>query len=309
MVRASRLAPLYKLMVLLLGIGVISYTTFCIYLFQQQRSFVFDPNRPITTLPSHPKFRLPYENVTIPTGAQQMQGWWIPAPTAEEEIEVLPNEPARILKSPMVVLMLKGRGGNRSSQSHLARTKGLRQLGFAILLVDYRGYGDSDGDLPSESSLYKDSQAAWNYLTKVRQIPPERIVIYGESMGGAVAIDLASKRPQAAGLIVQSSFTSMSAAIKQFDWLHLLPIDMLLTQRFNSLAKVRSLQMPVLYLHGTADQVVPAYMSQQLYEATPSQTPKELLLIPGRSHFAIYRPGRFSYLQAVERLATKIETR
>ncbi len=288
----------------------IAYTTFCIYLFQEQRSFVFDPNRPLTALPSDPAFKLPYEDVTIPTSNQQeMQGWWVPAPTPEEALDILPNEPVRVLSSPMVVLMLKGRGGNRSSRSHLARTKGLRQLGFAVLLVDYRGYGDSDGDLPSEASLYQDSQAAWHYLTQMRGIPPEQIVIHGESMGGAVAINLATQQPQAAGLIVQSSFTSMSDAIKHFDWLKLLPIDLLLTQRFNSIAKVQSLQMPVLYLHGAADQIVPASMSQKLYQATPAQTPKELLLVPDRSHFRLYRPGQASYLQAVTRLVQKIEQR
>ncbi|WP_233501509.1 alpha/beta hydrolase [Acaryochloris thomasi] len=306
--RVRRLAPRWMLMG---SMGVaIAYILFCLYLFQQQRTIVFDPNRPITTLPNDPTFKLPYEDITIPVGdQQQMQGWWIPAPTADEAIEAIPNEPTRILSSPMVVLMLKGRGGNRSSRSHLARTKGLRQLGFAVLLVDYRGYGDSDGDLPSEANLYQDSQAAWHYLTQVRRILPEQIVIHGESMGGAVAIDLATQQPQAAGLIVQSSFTSMSAAIKQFEWLNLLPIDLLLTQRFDSIAKVRSLQMPVLYLHGTADQIVPAFMSEQLYKATPTQTPKELLLVPDRTHYRIYRPGQTSYLRAVQRLANKIEAR
>jgi uncharacterized protein len=306
----SQLAPLQRLMVGSLATAAIAYSLFCVYLFQQQRTFVFDPNRPITTLPSNPSFKLPYENIIIPTtNRQQMKGWWIPAPATDEKIETLPNEPVRILSSPMVVLMLKGRGGNRSSRSHLARAKGLRQLGFAVLLADYRGYGDSDGDLPSEASLYQDSQAAWRYLTQVRGFLPEQIVVYGESMGGAVAIDLVTKQPRAAGLIVQSSFTSMSAAIKHFDWLNLLPIDLLLTQRFNSITKVRSLQMPVLYLHGSADQIVPASMSQQLYQATPAQTPKELLLVPNRSHYHLYQPGRASYLQAVQRLVTKIERR
>lgn len=308
MVRVGQWAS--RSLLVLLASGAIAYTTFCIYLFRQQRTFVFDPNRPISTLPSHPKYQLPYNDVTIPVGTskQNMQGWWIPAPTADEDITSLPDEPARILPSPMAVLMLKGRGGNRSSRSYLARTKGLRQLGFAVLLVDYRGYGDSDGDLPSEANLYQDSQAAWHYLTEVRHIPPEQIVIYGESMGGAVAIDLATKQPRAAGLIVQSSFTSMSAAIKQFDWLNLLPIDLLLTQRFDSIAKVRSLQMPVLYLHGTADRVVPAYMSQQLYRATPDTVAKEVLLVPERGHHRIYHP-EFSYLKAVQRLVTQMPAR
>ncbi|MCC5635890.1 alpha/beta hydrolase [Nostoc sp. CHAB 5844] len=172
-------------------------------------------------------------------------------------------------------------------------------LGFSVLVIDYRGFGKSQGKFPSESQLYQDSQIAWNYLVKTRRISPEQIVIYGESLGGAIAIDLAIKHPQANALIVQSSFTSMAEVIEHRDFLWLFPINLLLTQKFDSLSKVRSLQIPVLFIHGTADSVVPSYMSQQLYNAAPE--PKQILLVPNAEHFRIYQPGNNSYLQAMQK--------
>jgi hypothetical protein len=165
-------------------------------------------------------------------------------------------------------------------------------------MIDYRGYGQSEGEFPSEARLYEDAEVAWNYLTQTRTIDPSQIVIYGESLGGAVALNLAVKHPTAGGLVLQSTFTSMAEVVKQIDWLRWFPIDLLLTQRFDSLDKMRSLQVPVLILHGGTDNVVPPQLSQHLYEA--AIVPKRLLLIPGKGHFSIYQAGTYSYLRAIE---------
>lgn len=175
----------------------------------------------------------------------------------------------------------------------------LRQLGFSVLMFDYRGYGLSKGNFPNELQVYQDSQAAWNYLQNVRQIPPEQIMIYGESLGGAIALDLALRQPEAVGLVLQSSFTSMVEAIRHRKIFQIFPVSLLLTERFDSLSKVRSLRVPVLFLHGSEDSVVPAEMSQQLYEA--SAEPKQLFLISGADHVRIYQPGDQSYLKAIQR--------
>lgn len=274
------------------------YLCFCLFLYVRQCQLIFRPSEKISTLPSDPEFKLPYEDVWISLSPKQrLHGWWIPAPSPQEKFAPIPSEPSKILKSSKVILYFAGAGGNISYYNYIAKIEGLRQLGFSVLMVDYRGFGLSRGYYPSEAQLYIDSRAIWRYLTQTRKVPPEQIIIYGESLGGAIAIDLALKQPQASGLIVQSSFTSMAATVKQMDWLWLFPIDWLLTQDFNSLSKVKSLQVPVLFIHGTGDTVVPAYMSQQLYKAAPQ--PKQILLVPKAGHYKIYQAGKSSYLKKI----------
>jgi alpha-beta hydrolase superfamily lysophospholipase len=281
---------LYSRKVLLISIGVlaIAYISTCLFLFFRQRYIIFRPTTKHLTLPSSSGFHLPYKDVrlAIASSSEYLHSWWIPAPSPQDKISAIPNEPKRILKSPKVILYFCGAAGNKGYYNHVARLQGMHQLGFSVLVIDYRGFGSSKGDFPSESQLYQDSQIAWDYLVKVRKIPPQQILIYGESLGGAIALDLAIKHPEASALIMQSSFTSMTEVIKHRDWLWIFPVDLLLKQRFDSISKVRSLRIPVLLIHGTPDSVVPSYMSQQLYNAAPE--PKQLLLIPKAEHFRIY---------------------
>ncbi|WP_316435656.1 alpha/beta fold hydrolase [Leptolyngbya sp. NK1-12] len=251
--------------------------------------------------PDASDFNLPYKDVWIPiTNSQaQLHGWWIPAPTKQENFFLLPNEPTNILSSSKVMLYLCGVGRNMGDYNYLARVSAFRQLGFSVLVFDYRGYGLSKGDFPNELQVYQDSQAAWNYLRTVRQIPPEQIFIYGESLGGAIALDLAVRHPEAGGLIMQSSFTSMAEVIRRRNFLQIFPVGLLLTEQFDSLSKIRSLRVPVLFLHGSADSVVPSEMSQRLYNAAPE--PKQLFVISGADHVRIYQPGEQSYLKAIQR--------
>lgn len=281
---------------------IIGYGLACLFLLVRQRQMIFHPTPTFLHLPSDPQFKLPYQDVWIPVPASRdrLHGWWIPAPTPQEKIDVLPDEPVRVLQSPKTILFLCGAGGNKSY--FLSRIEGLRQLGFSILVIDYRGYGQSEGAFPDETQLYEDSKLAYAYLTQTRKIRPNQMVIYGESLGGAIAINLAASHPETAGLIVQSSFTSMAAIAKQRPFLWLFPTDVLLTQRFNSLSKLKSLKLPILFLHGTADKTVPVAMSQQLYEA--ASQPKSLHLIPNADHVRIYRPGKDSYLKAIQQFVT-----
>jgi fermentation-respiration switch protein FrsA (DUF1100 family) len=126
----------------------------------------------------------------------------------------------------------------------------------------------------------------------------DQILIYGESLGGAIALDLAVRHPEAGGLIIQSSFTSMTEVIRHRKLLQIFPVDLLLTERFDSLLKIRALRVPVLFLHGTADSVVPSEMSQRLYNA--ASEPKQLFLISRADHVRIYQPGDQSYLKAIQ---------
>lgn len=247
--------------------------------------------------PNAPDFDLVYEDVWIPVGesGDRLHGWWLPATSAK--YSVLSEEPAQILPSPKTVLYFVGVGRNMGDYNYLARVSAFRQLGFSVLVFDYRGYGRSEGAFPNEAQLYEDAQTVWNYLRTVRQIPPEQIVLYGESLGGAIALDLAIQQPDAAGLILQSSFTSMADAVRQKTLTQLIPVGLILTERFESADKIGALRMPVLFLHGEADSVVPHEMSERLYNAAP--TPKQLFLIPHADHVSIYQPGSDSYLKAI----------
>ena len=298
-----------KLLLTFLVFITISYTSFSLYLYLQQRYLIFRPQLELQILPTAPDFNLPYTKVTIPitnSKNEYLSGWWFDSPKPGEKIDFIANEPAKILSSPKTVLYFCGAGGNKSYYNSLARIKAMRQLGFSVLVVDYRGFGESKGKQhPNESQIYQDSETAWNYLINKRRILAKDIVIYGESLGGAVAIDLAVKHPQAGGLIVQSSFTSMAETVKNQNWLGLFPIDLLLTQRFNSIAKVKKLQVPVLFIHGTADNIVPSYMSHKLYDSAPK--PKQLFTIPQAGHFRIYKPGEHSYLKAIEKFIQNID--
>lgn len=279
----------------LAGLGAIAYTGTCLYLYSTQRDYLYSPNRELWRRPSSPEFQLRYDEFRIPVDPRaSLHAWWIPAPSAPL-VDPLPNEPERVIQG-KTLLYFYGRGGNKSA-SGLARAQALHQLGFSVLLIDYRGFGASDGDQPSEALMYEDSEVAWDYLVRDRQISPDDIVIYGESMGGAVAINLAINHPEAHALIAQSTFTAMTHAVQLNPLLRLLPLDWILTDKFDSLAKLPHLQVPVLFIHGAEDLVVPSWMSEQLYAAAP--VPKALHLIPGAGHFRLYRPGADSYLKAI----------
>ncbi|MEG4053992.1 MULTISPECIES: alpha/beta fold hydrolase [unclassified Microcoleus] len=193
-----------------------------------------------------------------------------------------------------VVLYLHGNASNVGANvEHAYR---FHRLGLSVFVMDYRGYGKSQGDFPSESQVYEDAQLAWDYLVKQRGINPNQIYLYGHSLGGAIAIDLAVRHPEAAGLIVEGSFTSTRAMVnfqKGLFWMF--PIDLLLTQRFDSLSKVDRLQMPVLFIHGTADNVVPVEMSKKLFDAAPE--PKQLYIVPEGGHTNVAQIGGAEYLQ------------
>jgi alpha-beta hydrolase superfamily lysophospholipase len=240
----------------------------------QQTRLMFFPSPLLKATPA--TVGLSYETVWLTMPVGRVQGWWIPAQASDAA----------------VVLYLHGNGSNLGDLVNKA--KHWHNLGVSLLMIDYRGYGQSEGPFPSEASVYADAEAAWHYLTVTRYIHSDRIVVYGQSLGGAVAIDLAAKHP-AAGVIVESSFTSIQAMAAHSKLNYLFPLNWLLTQRFDSLAKIRSLKAPVLIIHGTADQTIPATMSQTLYAAAPE--PKQLILIANADHNTVAQQGGAAYWQ------------
>ncbi len=278
----------------------VAYAVGCWFLFATQSKFIFFPTRAIETTPD--AAQLKYQDVWLPaateTGVREyVHGWWIPAPDA-------PPNPGREARESVsvphkgglegVVLYLHGNGLNIGANVEHANR--FHQLGLSVFLIDYRGYGQSKGNFPSESQVYEDAKLAWDYLVKERGINPQEIYIYGHSLGGAIAIDLAVRHPEAGALIVEGSFTSTRKMVdfqKGLFWMF--PIDFLLTQRFDSISKVYRLQMPVLFVHGTADTVVPVEMGRQLFDRAPE--PKHLYIVQDGGHNNLAQFAGTQYLQ------------
>ncbi|OLP19442.1 alpha/beta hydrolase [Leptolyngbya sp. 'hensonii'] len=148
----------------------------------------------------------------------------------------------------------------------------LQGWGFSVFAYDYRGYGTSDGK-PSEQNAYQDAAAAYRYLTQTLKVPPERIIVYGRSVGGGSATELAN-RYSIAGLVLQSTFTSAFRVV--------VPIPILPFDKFPNLRHLRQVKCPVLVMHGQADEVVPFSHGQRLYDAVPG--PKLSLWVAEAMH-------------------------
>ena len=159
------------------------------------------------------------------------------------------------------------------------------RLAVNVLAVDYRGYGKSEGS-PDEAGVYRDADAAYEYLTRVRHIQPKNIIVFGHSLGGAVAVDLAARR-ECGGLIVQSSFTSIEDMARRTFRIPLL--EYIPKSRFNSLAKIRQVRAPILVVHGTRDETVPFSMGQRLFAVAPE--PKFLFPVEGAGHNDVIEIG------------------
>ncbi|MBW4539096.1 MAG: lysophospholipase [Myxacorys chilensis ATA2-1-KO14] len=246
----------------------IFYGLICVALYFQQQRLIFIPFHDLEHTPK--LYQLKYEDVWIPISTsdgkvERLHGWWIPAQK--------PGAP--------VMLYLHHNAVNIGA--NVSQALQFHKLGYSIFLFDYRGFGQSEGKFPTESQVYEDAQAAWNYLTQMRKVPSTQIIIYGHSVGGAIAIDLAAKHPEAAALIVQSSFTSMRDMTKRLGLYWLFPVELLLGQKFESQEKMKSIKMPVLIIQGTKDLQIPTEMGKSLYAAAASNS-KQLLIIPDGGH-------------------------
>jgi hypothetical protein len=196
-----------------------------------------------------------------------------------------------------VLLFCHGNAGNITDRT--LKAGALITAPMAVLVFDYRGYGRSAGR-PNERGVYRDADAAWAWLTGERGIAPERIVIYGESLGGAVAIDLAG-RVLAAGLITESTFTSIPAmAAATMPWV---PRFIIRTQ-MDSLAKIPAVRGPKLFIHSPDDEVVPYHMAEALFAA--AREPKQFLAIPGAGHNELDLVGGERYAEAVREFVRRV---
>jgi uncharacterized protein len=249
----------------MLKVVIVSYLLIGLGLYLGQKRFIFVPTQPYEKTPEALGLRSQSIQIPLPNAKDgQLHGWYLEHP-----------QPIATL------LYLHGNGHNIGS--NINQAKRLYDQGFSVFLIDYQGYGQSDGS-PSEQGVYADAEAAWQYLVTKRQINPKSIVLYGHSLGGAIATELASHHPEALALIVHSSFTSMPAMASRQWYSRLFFPYLVLNQRFDSIAKVPKLQVPTLWIHGTADTLIPAQMSEELYRSAPAKLKKKLLLVPEAGH-------------------------
>jgi fermentation-respiration switch protein FrsA (DUF1100 family) len=194
------------------------------------------------------------------------------------------------LTGEMVLLWFHGNAGNLSQRTDLLFR--LAMTPAQVFIVDYRGYGRSEGR-PSEKGLYLDGRAAWDHLVREQRIAPDRIILFGKSLGGAVAIDLATQ-VQPAGLIVQSSFTSVpDMASVHFPFVP----KALIRTKMDNLAKIGDVRAPKLFIHSTADEVAPFEQGQRLYDA--ANEPKKFFVVDGAGHNETWVVGGHGYFAAV----------
>lgn len=177
------------------------------------------------------------------------------------------------------------------------RIRRMQELGFSVLAIDYRGFGRSSAGLPSETTAAEDARAAWDWLAQHQPGKPR--YIFGHSLGGAIAIDLASKVDDEQGTIVEGTFTSVPEVVSTFKW-GWLPVSALITQRFESVRKVARIGSPLLVVHGSEDSLILPSLGRKLYEA--AQEPKQFVLVDGGSHHTTNTVGQAQYRQALASL-------
>ncbi|RGE45072.1 alpha/beta fold hydrolase [Comamonas testosteroni] len=246
----------------------------------RQRVWIFQPSNrtwPGANTTGMQEVQIPY---TTRSGQRvQLHGLWMPAARA---------------KAPQL-LFLHGARWNVTGSS--PRIRRLNELGFSVLAVDYRGFGKSSPLLPSEASATEDARAAWDWLG--RKSPGQPRYIFGHSLGGAIAIDLARSVKDEKGVMVESTFTSIPDVFDSMRW-GWLPVDWLITQRFDSVGKVADIGSPLLVVHGTADPLIPARLGQQLFEA--AQQPKRFILVDGATHHNTQIKAVAEYRKALHEL-------
>lgn len=237
--------------------AAIAYAALAALIFFAQSSLVYYPGSGRNVIETPDDRGLGYESVEIATSdGESLHGWFIPVPAATG-----------------TVLFFHGNAGNISHRMDYLLM--FHRLGYNTLIFDYRGYGQSSGS-PSESGTYLDARAAWRYLTETKEIPSTHVVLFGESLGGAVAAWLAV-REKPALLVLASVFTSipdMAAKIYPF-----LPVRLLSRFEYSTIDYLRTVTCPVFVAHSPQDDIVPFTHGEALYQAAPE--PKQFLRLQG----------------------------
>ena len=267
----------------LLALAAAGLTTGCAALDEKQREWIFQPT-----------------DRTWSGGlaaAQGMADVWIPFTSADtgEAVRLHGLWLGQADADAPVLLYLHGARWDVRGSAH--RMRRMHELGYAVLGIDYRGFGQSTQGLPSEDLAHEDALAAWRWLAERHPAAPRHL--FGHSLGGAIAVRLAADLPDVAGLIVEGSFPSIADVVGSFKW-GWLPVSPLITQRFDAGSRIGDVRAPVLVVHGSEDQLIRPDLGRALYERAPQ--PKRWLLVEGGSHHNTNSVGQLQYREAVAAL-------
>lgn len=265
---------------LLLVVAVPLALSGCATLDEKQREWVFQPSK---------------------------QSWWGGAAAADgmqdvwiEFVSTETGEPVKLnalwlpqarADAPLLLYLHGARWDVRSSAQRMRR---MHELGFAVLGIDYRGFGQSTDTLPSEAMAYEDARQAYDWLG--REHPGLPRYVFGHSLGGAIAVALGAQVEDESGVIVEGSFSSVPDVVSSFKW-GWLPVGPLITQRFDAEARVGQLGSPLLVVHGSDDRLIAPSLGRKLYER--AKDPKRFVLVEGGSHHNTNAVGQAQYREAV----------
>ena len=271
----------WTLLLLVLGL----YAGLLLLLRLNESRLIYFPGSGRTLLPPPAYLNLPTQRIPIRTEDGLTLGSWL--------IPAGPDSTGYWL------IICHGNAGNLSEFDRPLHYAGLHRLGLNLLAFDYRGYGESEG-VPTEAGLYKDAQAAYRYLREERGVPAERIILFGHSLGSAVAVDLASRVPSA-GLILEGALTS---AIQRGQELYpYIPVRWIGRSRFASIDKISKVTVPKLFLHARADEVIPVAHGRRLFEAAPE--PKTLVELNG-GHGDAFETDSAKYFGSIQHFLTRL---
>lgn len=246
----------------ILLILIIALVLFRIYFIFLEQKGLYHPIKEIPETPT--KLGITYEEINFKTSdGETLNGWYMPAENAK-----------------VTILYCHGNAGNIHHRLH--KVKFFHEMGANFLIFDYRGYGKSSGK-PSEKGLYNDAQAAYDYLISRDDIDKSKIVVYGKSLGGPIAAEVCLRR-KASALILEGSFATVT--MRAYQLYPFLPMKLLITQKYDTIAKVRNNRMPKLISHGKNDEVISFKHGETLFEAAAE--PKQFLPFEGGHNDDVY---------------------
>ena len=271
-------------LLILIGIVLLAYGLIALAVYFAQTRLLYypaNPEREVTRTPA--QVGLAHEEVRLTTAdGVSLAGWFVPAEPVERG----------------VVLFFHGNAGNIGHRLDTLRF--LNDLGLSTLILDYRGYGDSGGR-PTEAGTYRDAEAAWHHLVDARDIGPERIILFGRSLGAAVAAELATRHRPAA-LVLESPFTSVPDLAAQI--YPYLPIHWLARFRYDTAGAAGRVACPVLVIHSTDDEIIPIAHGRAVFERV--RGPRRFLEISG-GHNTAFLDSEREYMEGWEAfLATHV---
>ncbi|KRB97970.1 alpha/beta hydrolase [Hydrogenophaga sp. Root209] len=259
----------------------------CATLDEQQRTWIFQPSDRSWAGGTH--------------AAESMEDVWIDftSQVTEKPVKLhglwAQNDNFAARADAPVMLYLHGARFNVTGSAF--RAQRMQELGFSVLAIDYRGFGKSTNELPSETKAYEDARAAWDWLGE--KYPGRPRYIFGHSLGGAIAIELAAQVKDEAGTVVEGTFTSIPDVVSTFKW-GWLPVSLLITQRFEAVKRVPDIGSPLLVVHGGEDRLIQPELGRKLYEA--ANVRKAFVLVEGGSHHNTNSVGQAQYRTALAAL-------